>query len=654
MSMLAAGSGRAHAQQAMRGRRPTMHGSRLTTVRASASAPSSAEPARPRPDYVPNRISDPNYIRIFDTTLRDGEQAPGASLTSKQKLGIARQLARLGVDVIEAGFPVASPDDFEAVKLIAQEVGNAETESGHVPVICGMARAKAGDLERAWDAVRHARRPRVHTLIATSDIHMKYKLKMSRDQVIDSAVGAISHLKSLGCHDIEFTAEDASRSDPEFLCLVLAEAIKAGATTLMIPDTVGYSMTHEYWDLFNMIRQNTPGIENVVLSAHCHDDLGCSTANSIAGALAGARQIECTMNGIGERAGNASLEEIVMALQLKGDQMGGLWTGIRPVHLYQASQMVSKYSGMVIQPNKAIVGANAFSHESGMHQDGMLKHRETYQIMTPEAIGLQPKGEESRAGIVLGKHSGRHALSSHMKGLGFELTQEELDDLFKRFKALADSKKVISDDDLLALAGDDAATRGSVGGWDLLDLQVVRGKDGTRTCLVTMQGPDGNTVSEVGQGNGPVAAAYKAIESLVGATPTLLEYSVQSVTEGIDALVTTHVTIRPPAAPCEVDDSEECDAGHWLGASGRGRVFAGQGTDVDIVVSSARAYVAGINKMVAWQRAQQAAIDAKDAAGGAAAAGGGAPLAAEPEGATAAAGGESGERPPTRGRLVGV
>lgn len=542
-----------------------------------------------RPKYVPNRIDDPNYVRIFDTTLRDGEQSPGATLTSKEKLDIARQLSKLGVDIIEAGFPVASPDDFEAVRTIAKEVGNDVQADGYVPVICGLSRTKFQDLERAWDAVRHAQRPRVHTFIATSEIHMKYKLRMNRDQVIENAVAAIRHLKSLGCNDIEFSPEDAGRSDPAFLYQILGEVIKAGATTLNIPDTTGWNLPHEFGNLIASIKKNTPGADNIIISTHCQNDLGLSTANSLAGAMAGARQIECTINGIGERAGNASLEEVVMAIALRGqDQMGGLYTGIRPVHIYPTSKMVSDYSGMIVQPHKAIVGANAFQHESGIHQDGMLKSRETYEIMTPESIGLQRNPED--AGIMMGKHSGRNALGSRLKALGYELTSSELDDVFKRFKHLADRKKGgVTDDDLLALMSDELHQPTQL--WDLVDLQVVCGTMGMPTATVQLKGPDGIARIGVGVGTGPVDAAYKAVDSLIKVPAELTDYSVSSVTEGIEALATTRVIIKPADGSAV---SEHATRGKV------NRSFSGNGAHEDIVVSSARAYISALNKMISW------------------------------------------------------
>ncbi|GKV09602.1 hypothetical protein SLEP1_g21077 [Rubroshorea leprosula] len=377
-----------------------------------------------RPDYIPNYIPDPNYVRIFDTTLRDGEQSPGAALTSKEKLDVARQLAKLGVDIIEAGFPAASKDDFEAVKTIAKEVGNAVDKTGYVPVICGLSRCNENDIRSAWEAVKYAKRPRIHTFIATSGIHMEYKLKKTKEEVLEIARSMVRFARSLGCDDVEFSPEDAGRSDKEFLYEILGEVIKAGATTLNIPDTVGITLPNEFGQLIADIKANTPGIEDVIISTHCQNDLGLATANSLAGAAAGARQLEVTINGIGERAGNASLEEallwsswtqffyevvtflspihpVVMAFKCKGkDILGGLYTGIDTRCIVMASKMVEEYTGLNLQPHKAIVGANAFAHESGIHQDGMLKHKSTYEIISPEEIGLERSNE---AGIVLGK-----------------------------------------------------------------------------------------------------------------------------------------------------------------------------------------------------------------------------------------------------------
>ncbi|KAK9818017.1 hypothetical protein WJX72_005722 [[Myrmecia] bisecta] len=572
---------------------------RRTQAAANSSNGSvAAAPAKPRrPDYIPNRIDDPNYVRIFDTTLRDGEQSPGATLTSKEKLDIARQLAKLGVDIIEAGFPVASPDDFEAVRRIALEVGNNVDADGYVPVICGLSRTIHRDLEVAWEAVKGAKRPRVHTFLATSEVHMQYKLNMTKDQVVENAVSAVRHLRSLGCTDIEFSPEDAGRSDPKFLYRVLGEVIKAGATTLNIPDTTGWNLPFEFGGLIADLRANTPGAENVVFSTHCQNDLGLSTANSLAGAIAGARQLECTINGIGERAGNASLEEIVMAIALRGQaKMGGLRTGINPVHISATSKMVSDYSGMMVQPHKAIVGANAFAHESGIHQDGMLKSRDTYEIMTPESIGLQRHNE---AGIVLGKHSGRHALGTKLAELGYDLPKAQLNEVFKRFKNLADSKKHVEDEDLLALVGDEVHQATQV--HQLLDLQVVCGTMGIATATVKIRGPDGIVRVASGIGTGPVDAAYKAVDSLVRVQVKLVDYTVNSVTEGIEALATTRVVLRPAGKMANEAFVTSAQGGKYQ------RTFSGTGADEDIVVASARAYVSALNKMISFISTRSAA-----------------------------------------------
>ncbi|XVF84454.1 hypothetical protein PTKIN_Ptkin17bG0038400 [Pterospermum kingtungense] len=434
---------------------------------SSSLTPIPPSPPR-RPAYIPNHIPDPNYVRIFDTTLRDGEQSPGATMTSKEKLDIARQLAKLGVDIIEAGFPAASKDDFEAVRTIAKEVGNAVDENGYVPVICGLSRCNEKDIKAAWEAVKYAKRPRIHTFIATSGIHLEYKLRKSKEEVLDIARSMVRFARSLGCNDVEFSPEDAGRSDRDFLYEILGEVIKAGATTLNIPDTVGITMPSEFGQLIADIKANTPGIENVIISTHCQNDLGLSTANTIAGACAGARQVEVTINGIGERAGNASLEEVVMALKCRGEHvLGGLYTGINTRHIVMASKMVEDYTGLHVQPHKAIVGANAFAHESGIHQDGMLKHKGTYEIISPEDIGLERSNE---AGIVLGKLSGRHALKDRLKELGYELDDEQLGNIFWCFKAVAEQKKRVTDADLIALVSDEVFQPEVV--WKLLDLQL--------------------------------------------------------------------------------------------------------------------------------------------------------------------------------------
>ncbi|XP_031092158.1 2-isopropylmalate synthase A-like [Ipomoea triloba] len=550
---------------------------------AAAVRCESSSPAR-RPEYIPNRIPDPNYVRIFDTTLRDGEQSPGATMTTKEKLAVARQLARLGVDIIEAGFPASSEADLEAVRLIAEEVGRGEGD--HVPVICGLARCNKRDIDKAWEAVKHAKKPRIHTFIATSEIHMNYKLKMSREQVVEKATSMVAYARSLGCPDVEFSPEDAGRSDREFLYQILGEVIKAGATTLNIPDTVGYTIPNEFGQLISDIKANTPGIENVVISTHCQNDLGLSTANTLAGACAGARQLEVTINGIGERAGNASLEEVVMALKCRGEQvLGGLYTGINTQQIIMASKMVEEYTGLHVQPHKAIVGANAFAHESGIHQDGMLKHKDTYEIISPEDIGLHRANE---SGIVLGKLSGRHALQAKMLELGYEIEGKELEDLFWRFKSVAERKKKVTDDDLIALVSDEVFQPQVF--WRLGDVQVTCGSLGLSTATVKLIDADGEEHVACSVGTGPVDAAYKAVDLVTKVPVTLLEYSMNAVTEGIDAIASTRVLIR-----------EDQTSIHGSAGGSANRSFNGTGAAMDIVISSVRAYVGALNKLLGFQ-----------------------------------------------------
>ena len=498
---------------------------------------------KPRPPYIPGSIPDPDYVRIFDTTLRDGEQSPGATLTSQEKLEIARMLAKLGVDIIEAGFPIASPDDFLAVKGIADTVGNEVFEDGYVPVICGLSRANPKDIERAWDAVKGAKLPRVHTFIATSQIHMESKLNKTPDEVVEIAVNAVTFAKSLGCNDIEFSPEDAGRSDPEFLYRVLAAVIEAGATTLNIPDTTGWNMPWEFGELIKKLRENVEGADRVVFSTHCQNDLGLATANSLAGAKNGARQLECTINGIGERAGNASLEEVVMSLALKGPThfsggpgTGKLHTAINTVHITPTSKMVSEYTGMICQPHKAIVGANAFQHESGIHQDGMIKNKSTYEIMTPESIGLMRGDAQSGAGIVLGKHSGRNAVGTRLRELGYDLDLDKLNSVFKRFKEVAEKKKGgLEDEDLEALVIDQAGSANVL--WSVTGLQVSTGITGIPTATVKMRGPDMVERFVASTGTGPVDAVYKAIDQIVGVSVELDTYSMSAVNEGIEVRI---------------------------------------------------------------------------------------------------------------------
>lgn len=569
-------------------------------VRLQSSQNSELHQRKSRPEYIPGKISDPNYVRIFDTTLRDGEQSPGATLTSSEKLEIARMLAKLGVDIIEAGFPIASPDDFNAVKQIADVVGNEVFDDGYVPVICGLSRAFPKDIERAWDAVKGAKRPRVHTFIATSPIHMETKLNKTPDEVVEIAVNAVTFAKSLGCDDIEFSPEDAGRSDPEFLYRILSAVIEAGATTLNIPDTTGWNMPWEFGGLIKMLKENVKGAENVVFSTHCQNDLGLATANSLAGARNGARQLECTINGIGERAGNASLEEVVMSLALKGesqfgDEEGGgkLYTGINPVHITPTSKMVAEYTGMKVQPHKAIVGANAFQHESGIHQDGMIKNKSTYEIMTPESIGLMRGESQSGAGIVLGKHSGRNAVGTRLRELGYDLDTEKLNSVFARFKQVAERKKGgLEDEDLEALVTDQAGLGNSL--WQMTGLQVSTGTSGIPTATVKMRGPDSVERYVAATGTGPVDAVYKAIDQIIGVSVNLETYAINSVNEGIEAVATARVKISPKP------DGPNATVFTHAHMGLKDRKFSGAGSDTDVVVSSARAYVSAINKLLSW------------------------------------------------------
>ncbi len=526
-----------------------------------------------------------NYVRIFDTTLRDGEQSPGATMTSAEKLEVAHNLARLGVDIIEAGFPAASPDDLEAVRRIALEVGNRADgqPDAKVPVIAGLARANKEDIDKAWEAVQGAQKPRIHTFLATSAIHMKHKLKMDPEDVVQRVSEMVSYARSL-CADVEFSPEDAGRSDPEFLYVVLAEAIKSGATTLNIPDTVGYTTPDEFHKLIDGIIKKTPGMhDGITISVHCHDDLGMATANTLAGIRAGARQAEVTVNGIGERAGNTSLEEVVMTLKTR-KPIFNLDTGIETQQLSRVSKLVSNYTGIVVQPNKAIVGANAFAHEAGIHQDGMLKHQTTYEIMRPEDVGV------NQTTLVLGKHSGRHALRNRLAEMGHSLDEVELDKAFARFKELADRKKVITDLDLEALIADEFYQPRDV--YLLNGLQVTCGTMGMPTATVRLRGPDGVVRTVAFTGTGPVDATYKAIDSIVNIPCTLLEFNVHAITSGIDAL--GEVTVRIQAANGQTTMDAQSEVEYT-------RVYGGHGADTDIIVASAKAYINALNKLIIAQ-----------------------------------------------------
>jgi 2-isopropylmalate synthase len=527
-----------------------------------------------------------SYVRIFDTTLRDGEQAPGATMTAAEKLEVARSLARLGVDVIEAGFPAASPDDLAAVRSVATTVGRAATEGrSEPPMICGLARASTRDIELAWEAVQGAARPRIHTFLATSELHMKHKLRMSRGQVLERIAEMVAQARKL-CPDVEFSPEDAGRSDPEFLWKVVETAIKAGASTVNIPDTVGYTTPEEFGALIAGIRNNVPNIDQAIISVHCHDDLGLATANTLAGLRAGARQAEVTVNGIGERAGNCALEEVVMALNTR-PWLFGLRTGIETKQITRSSRLVSSCTGFAVAPNKAIVGSNAFAHESGIHQDGMLKHAETYEIMQPDTVGA------GQTQLVLGKHSGRNAFGRRMKDLGYPLDGPELDAAFDRFKRVAEKKKHVTDADLEALVAADLPTPQVH--WSLEDLQVGCGTMNMATASVRLRGKDGEAKVAAAVGTGPVDAAYRAIDAVVQRPAKLLDYNVRGVTAGIDALA--EVTVRITSAGGE-------------GGGGTGPVnpqhettddpiWRGNGADTDIVVASVKAYVAALNRMLA-------------------------------------------------------
>ena len=503
-------------------------------------------------------MSDGRVI-IFDTTLRDGEQAPGFSMNTVEKLEMARQLARLQVDVIEAGFPISSDEDFEATREVAKQVGTLEG----APAICGLSRVGLADIDRCWEAVRYARRPRIHTFVATSDLHLKYKLRKSRAEVLTAAVQAVRHARGY-CADVEFSPEDASRSDFDYMCDVLSAVIDAGAQTVNIPDTVGYAVPQEWGERIARIRERVQGIDRVVLSVHCHNDLGQAVANSLTALLHGARQIECTVNGIGERAGNASLEEIVMALRTRRDFFG-LETNVRTEEIFRASRLLSHITGVHVQPNKAVVGENAFAHEAGIHQDGVLKEKLTYEIMRPEDIG-RPSNK-----LVLGKHSGRHALAARLKDLGFDLAGAELDRAFKKFKELADRKKEVYDEDLAAMVADEATQIPET--YTLDYLHSISGTGLIPSATVRLV-KDGQTFQDSGVGDGPVDAALAAIDAITGPKGRLLDYALRAATGGKDAIG-------------EVSVKVEFD----------GTVVSGKGSSTDVIEASARAYLNALNRL---------------------------------------------------------
>ncbi len=506
-------------------------------------------------DYDKNK----RVIRIFDTTLRDGEQSPGASMNIEEKLNLARQLARLGVDTIEAGFPIASDGDFEAVKAIAQEIKNVE--------IAGLARANEKDIYRAYSAVKFAEKSVIHTFIATSDVHLKYKLKMTRDALLEKAVNMVRYAKSF-VEEVEFSAEDASRTELDFLKIVLEEVIKAGATRLNIPDTVGYATPFEFYNFIKDLKTKVKGIENIILSVHCHNDLGLGTANSLSAILAGANQIECTINGIGERAGNAALEEIVMALNVRKD-IYNAETNIKTSELYRTSQLLTYTTGISVQPNKAIVGKNAFAHEAGIHQDGILKEKTTYEIMTPELVGRQSNE------LVLGKHSGKHAFKERLESLGYLLSEDEIDKAFIKFKALADRKKDIYDEDIDSLV---AKNSKHFEKYELKYVNVVCGDTVTPLAMVKVA-VDGDLKTSSEWGNGPVDAVYNSIRKITGSNCAVIGYEVKSIRGTTQAQGDVSVTIE--------------DANIH---------FTGRSAHTDIVVASAKAYINCLNKHYVYNK----------------------------------------------------
>jgi 2-isopropylmalate synthase len=500
-------------------------------------------------------MSNDNRVRFFDTTLRDGEQSPGASMNTAEKLRLAVQLEKLGVDIIEAGFPAASQGDFEAVSQIAGKLTRTE--------IAGLARANKEDIDAAWGAVKHAANPRIHTFIATSDIHLKYKLRMDREQVIANAVEAVRYAKTF-TDNVEFSAEDGSRSDRDYLCKVFEAAIAAGATTINLPDTVGYAIPSEFAELVTYVRTHTPNIGKAVLSVHCHNDLGLATANTLAALAAGARQAEVTVNGIGERAGNTSLEEVVMSLKTRNNCLP-FQSGINTEHIYATSKLVSMITGILVQPNKAIVGANAFAHEAGIHQDGMLKNPMTYEIMRPEDIGL------STNKLVLGKHSGRHALRDRLRDMGYELSEEELKIVFSKFKQLADKKKHVMDEDLEAIVNEGVLRTPDI--FVLEYLHVISGTTVMPMASVQLL-VNGRSVKAAGYGNGPIDAAYNTIAKLTHTRSELLRFTISAITGGTDAQ--GEVTVR---------------------LKENGLIALGRGADPDIMTAAALAYINGLNRL---------------------------------------------------------
>ncbi len=496
-------------------------------------------------------------VIIFDTTLRDGEQAAGGSLNIQEKLEIARNLEKLGVDVIEAGFPVTSPGDFEAVRLIAEEI--------RTPVICVLTHAVIDAVDQSWEAVKGAARPRIHIVLSSSDIHLFYQLRKSREEIIEMSCRTVARAREY-CDDVEFSAMDASRTEPEYIYKILKSVIDAGATTVNIPDTVGYAMPEQFGALIDGVFKNVPNIDRAVVSIHCHNDLGLAVANSLEALKRGARQVEGTINGIGERAGNASLEEIVMAIKTRQDFFN-LTTGIDTTQIYRTSRLVSELTGFPVQPNKAIVGANAFSHSSGLHVDGVIKSRATFEIMEPQTVGIPSSS------LVLGKTSGRHAFRERLAELGYSLSEEDFNRAFAAFKDLADKKRDVTDKDIQSLVAEEKRTVSEV--YHLDRIQVTCGDRGIPTAAVRLIGPDGKILADAALGTGPVDAVYKAINRIVEVPNELTEFSVNSVTEGIDAIGEVLIRI----------ESE-------------GITYTGRGADTDIIVASAKAYMNALNRLL--------------------------------------------------------
>ena len=501
-------------------------------------------------------IMEQNRVYFFDTTLRDGEQTPGVSLQTPEKIEIAKGLVRLGIDVIEAGFPAASPGDFDAVQTIAREVKGA--------TICGLARANEKDVQKVADALKDAERSRLHVFIATSEIHMKYKLKMTRQEVLDKVKSVLAYAKGK-VDEIEFSGEDAARSDLDFACQVFGVAIAGGATIINVPDTVGYMNPNEFGDKIRYIKEHTPGIENAIISVHCHDDLGLANANTLAAIKAGARQVEGTINGLGERAGNVAIEEVVMALKTRHDYFDDLQVNIDTKQFTKVSKLVSRLTGVVVPPNKAIVGSNAFAHESGIHQHGMMSNPETYEIMTPESVGAE------KTDLVLGKHSGRHAFADHLAKLGFQsFTEEKINDLFAKFKELADRKKQVYDDDIVALVVDNLHHKKA---FELVAQYYKLGEKGYAYADVRLMTPDGER-ADAAVGDGPVDASLKAVERVVGLPISLKDYQIRAITAGKDALGEATLKVEY-----------------------NGRLYHGRGISTDIVKSSVNAYINAVNSV---------------------------------------------------------